>query len=95
MHSDLDLGLYSAMLTWDLLPSEKVELGLGLGVTALDVAAKFTDLTNPGTVETDQVLPIPIVAGRLGFDVWKLELSALVIDIEPMHEVLRASREKL
>jgi hypothetical protein len=25
----------------------------------------------------------------------KLELSALVIDIEPMHEVLRASREKL
>jgi hypothetical protein len=25
----------------------------------------------------------------------RLELSALVIDIEPMHEVLRASREKL
>lgn len=76
--SELDLGVYDAMLTWDLVPTDAFELGLGVGVAAFDVDATFTDQTSGESVSTDQVLPLPLVVGRVGFSIWRIDVSGLV-----------------
>lgn len=76
--SQFDLGLYSGAVTFDLAPTDAIELGLGVGVTALDVKARFTDQLSSQTVSTDEVLPVPFLAGRVGFDLGSFEVSSLV-----------------
>ncbi len=78
VHSELSLGLYSAAMTWDFIPGDTAELGLGIGITALDVHAKLTDKTNPATVETKQAVPVPLIEGRAGVNLGPVELSALL-----------------
>jgi hypothetical protein len=83
VRSELDLGLYTAAVTWDLFPGDTVELGLGLGATVFDIDAKFTDKTTSQAVSTQQTLPVPMLEGRAGVNLGPVELSALLgwIDI--------------
>ena len=74
--SDLDLGLHQGILTFDLVPTDTLELGLGFGVAAVDFDARFRSATE--TVETDQFLAVPVVAVRGVVRVWRLEVGALV-----------------
>lgn len=76
--SQFDLALYSGAVTFDLIPTDMFELGIGLGVTALDVDARFTDLSNSATVTTSEILPVPFLAGRLGFKLGACEVSGLL-----------------
>ncbi|MCE9594493.1 MAG: hypothetical protein K8S98_09885 [Planctomycetes bacterium] len=76
--SKLDLGLYSAAVTWDLLPTDAVELGLGLGVTAFDLDAKITEKLGGQSVSTNELLPVPFLAGRVGFELGPVDVSGLL-----------------
>ncbi len=64
--SELDFGLTSAILTFDLVPGPW-EFGLGVGVSLISIDARFQDLGSSETIETDEVLPVPGVALSLGF----------------------------
>lgn len=79
--SELDLGIHSAAWTWDFIPTSTAELGLGVGATILDVEAQITDLGSGDTARTDELLPIPVLAGRAGVWIGDLELSALASGI--------------
>lgn len=75
--SDLDLGLHTFAITFDLLPTEMFELGLGLGVTAIDIDAAFTSQVNGDQVATDETVPVPVIAARGGVVVGPFDASLL------------------
>lgn len=75
--SDLDLGLHTLCITFDLLPTEMFELGLGLGVTAIDIDAAFTSQVNGDRVDADEVVPVPVLAARGAVVVGPFDASLL------------------
>lgn len=72
--SDLDFGLTSAILTFDLVPGPW-EFGLGVGVSLISIDATFQDLTSSERVETDETLPVPGVAISLGVGLGPIDVS--------------------
>ncbi|MEM7307457.1 MAG: hypothetical protein AAF682_12340 [Planctomycetota bacterium] len=80
--TDLDLSYLNAAFTFDLIPGDIVDLGIGLGGTALDVDMSVTEIVSGATVEANQVLPIPEIAGRAALRLWRLGLYAHVGWIE-------------
>jgi len=78
--TSVDLGLYSALVTFDVVPSETFELGLGFGlhVADLDATVVSRDVGNPGTIRVETTLPIPVLALQAGFELDRLEISGLV-----------------
>lgn len=78
--TSVDLGLYSALVTFDLVPSEAFELGVGFGLHVADLEATVvsSDAGNPGTVRLDTTIPIPVLALQAGFEVGRFEVSGLV-----------------
>jgi hypothetical protein len=89
--SEFDFGLYSGAVTFDLVPGDTVEAGIGLGVAVLDIDAKFTSQTTSQTVQTDEVVPVPNVAGRVGVNVGPFELSGLVNWVDVHYRDTQAS----
>jgi hypothetical protein len=73
--SEFDLGLYTAAYTFDFVPTDLIEVGLGLGVSYLDVQASFTDSTSNETIDGDESIPVPVLAARLGTRIWRLDAS--------------------
>ncbi|MDF1800732.1 MAG: hypothetical protein P1V81_16275 [Planctomycetota bacterium] len=79
VHTDFELGMTSLLMTWDLLPSETLELGLGFGATLLDLDATITSKTTPANkIDTDEQVPIPMLAGRVGVDLGRLDFGGLI-----------------
>ena len=79
--SDLDIGVDTAVITWDIAPTEMVEIGVGLGVSALDFDSSFTDLSTGDVVATDEQVPIPVVAGRVGVGFGKFAVTGLIAGV--------------
>lgn len=79
--SDLDLGLTNATLTFDILPTSMLELGVGFGVNLIDVDAKFVEDGTGETVETDEMLPAPVLAVRGGAALGPVEIQGLLSGI--------------
>ena len=77
VETDFDLGLYSAYLTFDLIPGD-LELGLGFGVAGVDLDFESTDPGTGQSVSTDELLPVPMIAGRAGIGLGPVDLEALV-----------------
>jgi len=75
--SDLDLAVHSAALTFDLIPGRTVELGIGFGATAFDLEGSFRAQGTSAEVETERVLPIPLLAARAGLRLGPLDVEAL------------------
>ncbi len=73
--SELDLGLYNALLTFDFIPTELVEFGLGGGVTYIDLDASFEEDATGATVATDEAAPIPVLAARVSSRFWRIDAS--------------------
>lgn len=91
VHSELDFGLYSGAVTFDLVPGDMVEVGIGLGVSALDLNASFTDQLTSQEVKTDDIVPVPSLAGRVGVNLGPIELSALANWIKLHYQDTEAS----
>lgn len=84
--SDIDLGITSALLTWDLAPTDRVEAGLGFGLVLLDLDLHFREQSTSNTVESQETIPVPVLAGRLGLRAGPFEvvgtLSGLDVEID-------------
>jgi len=75
--SELDLRGLALLATWDLVPTDFVDVGLGLGVQALDIDAAMTSQTSGDTIETDESVPFPVVAARAAVQISDLTISAV------------------
>ncbi|MCY3002664.1 MAG: hypothetical protein NTV21_12750 [Planctomycetota bacterium] len=76
--SDLDLAVHRALLTFDLFPTDLFELGIGFGLTAVDIDASVAERGNPTNRESvDELLPIPVLAGRVAGRLGGFELEGL------------------
>jgi hypothetical protein len=77
--SKLELGLYQGILTWDLVPSDLAEVGIGFGVVGLDLSSSVTD-TSPGgdTLDIDEFAPVPVLALRGGAQLGDFEVSGVL-----------------
>ncbi len=76
--SSLDLGLYSGLLLFDLLPTENFELALGAGVSVIDFDLSIVDQGSGDTVQSDEVLLLPVIAANAGLKFGSFELALLV-----------------
>ena len=79
IQNDFELGLTELIMTWDLIPGDTIDFGIGFGATLADVDLTITSLDNPGIeYDTDESLPIPMIAGRLGVELGDFNAEALV-----------------
>ena len=77
--TDFNLGLTELIMTWDLIPGDTVDFGIGFGATLADVDFTVTSLELSGEeYETDESLPIPMIAGRLAIELGDFNAEALV-----------------
>ena len=79
--SEFDLALHRGLITFDLVPTDVVEFGLGFGVTVVDFDVTVTE-TEPipigdQTESIEETLPVPLLAARLGVRVWRFDVEAL------------------
>lgn len=77
VNTDFDVVLGQGIVTWDLVPGNLVEAGIGLGVSAVDIDARITNPVVNLSVGAHGFLPVPVVAGRVGLDFGKVDLSLL------------------
>lgn len=81
--SELDLSVYRAYLTFDLAPTDVLELGIGFGALVLDLDAAVTpDSGSVATQDFDELIPLPVVAARAGGRLWKLDLEAVAAGVQ-------------
>jgi len=78
--SDLTLNVGTALWTYDFVPSEMGEFGLGLGVHALDFDGVVTD--GASTVRQDYTIGVPVLAARGGVAFGSFDISALVSGLQ-------------
>jgi len=78
--TDVEFGLYSGVMTFDVVPTDTVEVGLGFGlyVADLDATVVSRDAGNPGTIDLQTTLPIPVLALQAAFEFGDLEIRGLV-----------------
>lgn len=77
--TDFDLGIYSALVLFDLVPTEIVDVGLGFGITLVDLDLEVADTMSANTVESDETLPIPVLAAQVSTEITeRFELAGLI-----------------
>jgi len=83
VESDLEFGVSSALLTWDLMPAE-FDFELGLGLAVLDLDMELEDTLTSTAVTTDETLPIPVLAARVGLTngPWEAEATLAGLDVQ-------------
>ena len=85
--SDLDVGLFSGVLFFDILPGDFWELGLGFGAGMIDLDATFEEVGGlGGIITTDETFYVPLVAVDAGLQFGNLELAALVQGMELIYQ---------
>lgn len=65
--SSMDLGYLTSSLTFDVIPGDTFDLGLGVGVTLLDFDASFTEIGTGIKAEANELVPLPVLAARGAF----------------------------
>ncbi|MHC4263715.1 MAG: porin family protein [Planctomycetota bacterium] len=89
--SEIDLALYRSTFTWDLVPSDTVDLGLGFGLGAAEVSATITDRqvgspTEGQSATTEELIPLPYAAASATFTFGDFGVEGLLglfsIDVE-------------
>jgi len=85
--SVFDMGLGELLVTFDVIPGDMFELGLGFGATVFDLDVAVTDSTTSETVDPDQALfGAPLLAVRAGVQFWRVDLQALLGGIDISYE---------
>ena len=77
--TDFQMAKTDLLMTWDVIPGDTVDVGLGFGAALLDLDASIESLTVPGAdISTDEQVPVPMLAGRVGVELWDLDLEGVV-----------------
>lgn len=79
--SHLDLGLYSGILTFDLIPGDTAEIGIGLGVTVVDFDAAISEVSTGTTIAEHVTTPVPLLAARGGIQLGAVGVDAILSGI--------------
>jgi hypothetical protein len=83
IESVFDFGLGEALVTFDVIPGDTFELGLGLGAAVFDLDVSVTDLLTGEVVDPEQeTFAAPLLAVRAGVQVWRLDVQALLGGID-------------
>jgi len=77
--TQFDLTSYSFVTTWDVIPADSFELGLGLGANLLqiDMEVESQAVGVDESISFYELAPVPVVAVRVGGDIGPVSLSAL------------------
>ena len=75
--SSLELGVYSALLLFDVFPGSTFELAFGFGAALIDYDFLVEEQGTGTTVESNESLPLPVVAGNVGVQFGSFELALL------------------
>ena len=82
-----DMGLGELLVTFDLVPGDTVELGLGLGAAVFDLDVSVTDPASGDSVDPDEsAFLAPLVALRGGVRFGRFDLEALLGGIDLTYE---------
>jgi hypothetical protein len=73
--SEIDILLGTSGLTYDLVPGDMVDLGIGIGFAYVDLDASVTSQTTSQTVRAAEVFTLPLVAARAAVSAGDFELS--------------------
>jgi hypothetical protein len=96
-----DLAAITGVFTWDVVPVGPGDLGIGLGVTLLDIDLEMVSQLDSTRLASDEILPLPVLTARLdlhrapvafgasvgGIDVSFDEGAAQVLDIDAFARV--------
>jgi hypothetical protein len=84
--TDFDLGLYNALFLFDLFPTDTFELAIGLGITAFDIDATFTEVGGPNEIDLDETLPVPVLAVNAGIVFGSFEVQGLLSGMKASYD---------
>jgi hypothetical protein len=79
--SELDLGLTKGVVTFDIMPTQAFELGIGLGLAAVDFKASVKDPGTNNKIDTDETVPVPLLALRAGATIWRFAVEGLLAGV--------------
>jgi hypothetical protein len=89
--TDFELGLGELLVTFDVIPGDTFELGLGLGATVFDLDVAIRD-SSGNTVDPDRSqFAAPLLAVRAGVRFWRIDLEALLGGMDLSYEGDEAS----
>ncbi|MBI5363725.1 MAG: hypothetical protein HZA53_11140 [Planctomycetes bacterium] len=80
--SDVELIYGNAILTFDFVPGDTVEVGLGFGVEAASLQTSVKPSAGGAGVDTDESVPIPVLALRAGVDLGSFQVDGLLTGIK-------------
>ncbi|MEM1448347.1 MAG: hypothetical protein AAGI22_04500 [Planctomycetota bacterium] len=89
--TDLGIQMARAMVTWDVIPLGALDLGLGIGATVVDFDVKLQEIGGPNRIETNQLIPIPLLAARLAWTWGPVEMRADVGGLGIRYEGVEAA----
>ena len=70
-----ELGLYDLALLFDLVPGDTFELAVGFGAAFLDTELSFEEPGSGTRVESQEQVPVPLVAAQLAVWIGPVELA--------------------
>ena len=73
VQSELDWAQARALATFDLVPTDMVDIGIGLGVSYIDFQSRFTSGGN--TEELEGSAPLPYPAAKASVEFWRIEVG--------------------
>jgi hypothetical protein len=81
--SEFKFSTLSSALTWDLIPSDTIEVGIGIGVSLMDIDLSIQEIGGAlNEISTDEVIPIPMVALRAEFELGPIGVTGTANMIE-------------
>ncbi|MEM8713063.1 MAG: hypothetical protein AAGG01_19110 [Planctomycetota bacterium] len=84
--TDVELQMARGLFTWDLIPIGGVDLGFGVGATLVDLQFDLREQSGTAGVNTDQLIPIPLIGARAAWK-WgpvdlRADLGGLVVEYD-------------
>jgi hypothetical protein len=75
VRSALDLSILAGLATFDFIPTDLIDLGLGIGASIVDFDAEVEALDDGAVVGSDEKFLIPVLAARAGTELGPFTLS--------------------
>jgi hypothetical protein len=91
VESDIDLQMVRGLFTWDLIPLGGVDLGVGFGATLFDIGLDLRELGGANRVQSDELIPIPMIGARAAWTWGPVDLRADVGGIVAAYEDTEAT----